>query len=639
MEIQTGALIIVLAYMVGMMIIGYVVGKINIKGSADYLVAGRRMGLFMVAFSLSANNIGGGSTTGLAQKAFGAWGISAIWYVLAASLAMIPLAYFAPKIRKTMAVTIPEVVGRRFGKLSSNFTAVLSVLSLFCLTSSQIGASGAVINALIPSIPLNVCLLLAGFVTIFYTTFGGMIADQVSDLIQFGIILVGLAIATPIVLKYAGGWQAISAALPGEKLNMTQIGWASIIGYFFNYFCTFLCGPEMVSRFETCKDEKTAVRASFLCAILMAAMSIFPTLLGLAAFALKDQLPGLAENGSNAMMVVTGAYAPGIITGLISAAIICATMSSADSNLLCMSTMIINDIYPGFGGKKKLEDKQVIFYTRLCNVIAALIAMGISMFGVSLVAMNTFAFGIRCAGPFAANIAGTTRDAIDSYFENESGKFLFIDTAGMRRKSKVDDAVEKYSNLRSIAAIERADVCLILIDANEGVTEQDTKVAGLAHEAGKACIIVVNKWDTVEKDTNTMDEKTAEVRRDLSYMTYAPVVFISALTGQRVDKLFDMIVAVSNQNSMRITTGMLNNILEDATARVQPPTDKGRRLKIYYITQVGVKPPHFVFFCNDSRLFHFSYQRYLENQIRAVFGLTGTPIRITIRQKGDKEDM
>ena len=289
-----------------------------------------------------------------------------------------------------MAVTIPEVVGRRFGKLSSNFTAVLSVLSLFCLTSSQIGASGAVINALIPSIPLNVCLLLAGFVTIFYTTFGGMIADQVSDLIQFGIILVGLAIATPIVLKHAGGWAAISAALPGEKLNMTQIGWASIIGYFFNYFCTFLCGPEMVSRFETCKDEKTAVRASFLCAILMAAMAVFPTLLGLAAFALKDQLPGLAENGSNAMMIVTGTYAPGIVTGLISAAIICATMSSADSNLLCMSTMIINDIYPGFGGKKKLNDKQTIFYTRACNVVAA------------LVAMNTFAFGIRCAGPFAA---------------------------------------------------------------------------------------------------------------------------------------------------------------------------------------------------------------------------------------------
>ncbi len=238
-----------------------------------------------------------------------------------------------------------------------------------------------------------------------------------------------------------------------------------------------------------------------------------------------------------------------------------------------------------------------------------------------------------------SDVAGTTRDAIDSYFENEFGKYLFIDTAGMRRKSKVDDAVERYSNMRSVAAIERADVCLILIDANEGVSEQDTKVAGLAHEAGKACIIVVNKWDAVEKDTHTMDKMTDEVRIGLSYMTYAPVVFISALTGQRVNKLFDTINAVSNQNSMRITTGMLNNILEDATARVQPPTDKGRRLKIYYMTQVGVKPPHFVIFCNDARLFHFSYQRYLENQIRAVFGLTGTPIKITIRQKGDKEDI
>jgi GTP-binding protein len=237
-----------------------------------------------------------------------------------------------------------------------------------------------------------------------------------------------------------------------------------------------------------------------------------------------------------------------------------------------------------------------------------------------------------------SDVAGTTRDAIDSYFENESGKFLFIDTAGMRRKSKVDDTIEKYSNLRAISAIERSDVCLILLDANDGVTEQDTKIAGLAHEAGKACIIVVNKWDAVEKDTKTMDKMTDDIRRDLSYMTYAPVLYISALTGQRVDKLFDQIVAVSNQNSMRITTGMLNNILEDATARVQPPTDKGRRLKIYYMTQVGVKPPHFVIFCNDARLFHFSYQRYLENQIRSVFGLTGTPIQITIRQKGDEDD-
>ena len=236
-----------------------------------------------------------------------------------------------------------------------------------------------------------------------------------------------------------------------------------------------------------------------------------------------------------------------------------------------------------------------------------------------------------------SNVAGTTRDAIDTYYENESGRYLLIDTAGMRRKSKVDDAIERYSNMRSIQAIDRCDVCLILIDANEGVTEQDTKIAGLAHEAGKACIIVANKWDTVEKETKTMDEKTAAIRRDLGFMTYAPVLFISALTGQRVNRLFEAINSVAANSAMRITTGMLNNILEDATARVQPPTDKGRRLKIYYMTQVGVKPPHFVFFCNDARLFHFSYQRYLENQIRAVFGLEGTPIKITVRQKGDRD--
>ena len=237
-----------------------------------------------------------------------------------------------------------------------------------------------------------------------------------------------------------------------------------------------------------------------------------------------------------------------------------------------------------------------------------------------------------------SNVAGTTRDAIDSNFENQFGKYCFIDTAGMRRKSKVDDAIEKYSNLRSISAIDRADVCLILVDANEGVTEQDTKIAGLAHEAGKACIIVVNKWDLIEKETNTMDKMTDEIRRDLSYMSYAPVLFISALTGQRVDKLYQLINEVAAMSAMRVTTGMLNNILEDATARVQPPSDKGRRLKIYYMTQVGVKPPHFVIFCNDARLFHFSYQRYLENQLRAVFGLMGTPVKLTIRQKGDKED-
>ena len=237
-----------------------------------------------------------------------------------------------------------------------------------------------------------------------------------------------------------------------------------------------------------------------------------------------------------------------------------------------------------------------------------------------------------------SDVAGTTRDAIDSYFENETGKYVFIDTAGMRKKAKVDEAIERYSVLRAQMAIERSDVCLILIDATEGVTEQDTKVAGLAHEAGKACIIVVNKWDLVEKDGKTMDRMREDVRRDLSYMAYAPILFISAATGQRVDRLFELIQYVNNQASTRITTGMLNSVLADAQTRVQPPTDKGRRLKIYYMTQVGVKPPHFVCFCNDARLFHFSYQRYIENCIRNTFGLEGTPIKITIRQKGDKEE-
>ncbi|MBD5149965.1 MAG: ribosome biogenesis GTPase Der [Oscillibacter sp.] len=237
-----------------------------------------------------------------------------------------------------------------------------------------------------------------------------------------------------------------------------------------------------------------------------------------------------------------------------------------------------------------------------------------------------------------SNVAGTTRDAIDSYFENETGKYVFIDTAGMRKKSKVDESIERYSVLRAQMAIERADVCLILIDAQEGVTEQDTKVAGMAHEAGKASIIVVNKWDLIEKDGKTMDKMREDIRRDLGYMTYAPVLFISAMTGQRVERLFELIQYVNNQAATRITTGMLNSVLADAQTRVQPPTDKGRRLKIYYMTQAGVKPPHFVCFCNDARLFHFSYQRYLENQIRTVFGLEGTPIKMTIRQKGDKEE-
>ena len=237
-----------------------------------------------------------------------------------------------------------------------------------------------------------------------------------------------------------------------------------------------------------------------------------------------------------------------------------------------------------------------------------------------------------------ADMPGTTRDAVDTRFENEYGKYVFIDTAGIRRKSRVDDRIEKFSVMRAQLAIERSDVCLIMIDAREGVTEQDTKIAGMAHEAGKASVIVVNKWDLVDKDTHTMDVMRREIYRDLGFMTYAPTVFISALTGQRTKRIFELVNYVNDQSSMRITTGLLNDVLADAQARVQPPSDKGRRLKIYYMTQTGTRPPHFVIFCNSRDLFHFSYQRYIENQRRSTFGLEGTPIRITIRQKGDRED-
>ena len=234
--------------------------------------------------------------------------------------------------------------------------------------------------------------------------------------------------------------------------------------------------------------------------------------------------------------------------------------------------------------------------------------------------------------------AGTTRDAIDSYLENKAGKYNIIDTAGMRRKSKVDETIEKYSIMRTLLAIERADVCLLMIDATEGVTEQDTKVAGEAHEAGKGIIIVINKWDALEKETGTLEKYKATVYSKLSYLSYAPIVFISAKTGQRVNQLFEIINKVANNNSMRLSTAILNQVLNEAIAVVQPPTDKGKRLKILYITQVSTKPPTFVIFVNDKKLFHFSYERYLVNQIRSNFGLDGTPIRIISREKNEKKN-
>lgn len=398
MQIQVVPLIIVPVYLVAMLLVGWLSNKYFIEDSADYMIAGRRMGVFIIAASLSANNIGGGSTTGVATKAFDGWGLGAAWYVLAAAIAMIPLAYFAPKIRETMAITIPEVVGRRFGAAASTFTAVLNIAALFALTSSQILASGSVVTSL-TGIPLNVAILLAGFVVIVYTTMGGMFADQISDLVQWFIIFFGLLIALPFIISGAGGWQAISNRLPSVDLDFTAIGWITILGLIFNYFCTFLSGPEMVSRFASARDTKTARKASVLSAIMMAGLAFIPTIIGLVAKSLDAGLDG--GKGTSALMWVTTEYAPTWITGLIAAAIIAATMSSADSNLLAASTMLIKDIYMKFVNPD-LGEKKIILYTRISNVVIALISMTISLFAIPIVTLNLFAFALRSAGPFAA---------------------------------------------------------------------------------------------------------------------------------------------------------------------------------------------------------------------------------------------
>lgn len=397
-QIRTLPLIIVAVYLIGMLAVGFLVNKFQIKNSTDYVLAGRRMGLFMVAASLSANNIGGGSTTGVAARAFNGWGLGAAWYVLAAAIAMIPLAYFAPRIRKAMAVTIPEVVGRRFGTTASTFTAILNVLSLFALTASQVLASGSVVSAL-TGLPLNVCIVIAGIVVIIYTTMGGMIADAITDVVQYIIIFFGLLIALPFIINGAGGWDAISAKLPPVSLDFTAVGWITIIGLIFNYFCTFLSGPEMVSRFAASSDSKTAQRSSWLSALMMAALAFIPTIIGLVALSMNPELDG--GKGTTALMFATTSYAPAIITGLVAAAIVAATMSSADSNLLCASTIVIKDIYMKFVNPN-LSDRKVILYTRISNVIICLISMFIALFQISLVTLNLFAFALRSAGPFAA---------------------------------------------------------------------------------------------------------------------------------------------------------------------------------------------------------------------------------------------
>ena len=398
MKIEVVPIIILLVYLAGMLSIGFLSNKFLIKDSNDYLLGGRRMGLLFVAASLSANNVGGGSTTGVAAKAFNGWGISAGWYVLAASVAMIPLAYFAPKIRKAMAYTIPEVIGRRFGNGVGTISAVLNILSLFCLTASQILAAGSVVSSL-TGLNLRLCIVLATALVLFYTSMGGLIADSIADLFQWIIIFGGLLISLPFIVQGAGGWEAVTSALPAEEMDFTKVGWFTIISLILNYFCTFLSGPEIVSHFASSEDETTARKAAWLSALMMALMAFIPAVIGLVALAENPNLDG--GTGTSALMFATKSYAPPIITGLIAAAIVAATMSSSDSNLLCSSTIFVKDIYQKYINPN-ITDHQTLIMTRACNIVIGVCAMIIAMLNISIVTLNLFAFALRSAGPFAA---------------------------------------------------------------------------------------------------------------------------------------------------------------------------------------------------------------------------------------------
>ena len=402
MQIQVVPVIILVIYVIGMFSIGFLVNKFFIKDSTDYMVAGRQMGVLMVACSLSANNVGGGSTTGVATKAFAGWGLSAAWYVIAAAVAMVPLAYFAPKIRKTMAVTIPEVVHRRFGSFASSFTAILNISSLICLTASQILASAVVISS-ITNIPQNVCLLIAAIVIAVYTSMGGMMADGIADIIQFFVILIGLAIAVPFIINGIGGIERLQRDLPPVELNFFKVGIPTILSLIFNYFCTFISGPEISGRFAGSENEDATRKSSLLSAVFMVLMAFLPTVIGLCALAENPGLDG--GEGTSALMWATSTYAPGIITGVVSASIVAATMSSADSNLLCASTILIKDIYQRFINPD-VEDDKLIRYTRFSNISICILATLISLFKIPILTLNLFAFALRSSGPFAAYALG-----------------------------------------------------------------------------------------------------------------------------------------------------------------------------------------------------------------------------------------
>ena len=398
MGIQVVPLIIVIVYLLSLLVIGYLVKKFMVKTSTDFMLAGRRMGVFFVAVSLSANNVGGGSTMGVAARAFSGWGLSAGWYVLAASIGIIPLAYFAPRIRRTLAYTIPEVIRSRFGKTAGTTTAVLNMVSLFCLTASQIGASGAVIHSLTGA-PLNAAIFISSVIVLGYCILGGLMADMINDMVQWAIIFFGLLITMIAVLINIGGIHVLAEKLPAKTLSLTGVGAATIISLVINYFCTFLSGPEMVSRFAAAETEKAARQSAWISAILMGLLAFIPAVLGLVALALNPGLDG--GKGTSALMWTVTEHSPQVVVGLTAAAIIAATLSSADSNMLCASTIFMKDIYQIYINPN-VDDKKLLFYTRVCNVVFGATAMFIALFKIPLVTLNLFAFALRSSGPFAA---------------------------------------------------------------------------------------------------------------------------------------------------------------------------------------------------------------------------------------------
>lgn len=396
---NTLPLIIVVVYLACMLGVGWYTNKFLIKDSADYLLAGRSLPAIMVACSLAANNIGGGSTVGLAGKAYGNWGMSAVWYVLAAAIGIIPMAFFAPKLRRIMAYTIPEVVGRRFGTASHIITSVLNVLSLFCLTASQMLASGIIISALV-GINIKVAIIIAGLFTLVYTVMGGLWADAFTDLFQWAIIFFGLLIALPFIINAGGGWTAIMDKVPAEKMSLNGMGIAMVVSLIGQYFITFMSGPEMVSRIYSAKDEKAGRNATLLSALFMGLFAFIPAIIGIVAFA---SFPDI--KGSNALSTVVFAHAPGWVAGLVCAAIIASTMSSADSDMLCASTIITKDLYQKYINPT-IEDSKLIKITRISNVVIGLCAMTIALFEINIITLNLFSFMLRAAGPFAAFILG-----------------------------------------------------------------------------------------------------------------------------------------------------------------------------------------------------------------------------------------